>query len=991
MSTVRPTASRRSTRSQSGFSLAEVFVATAIFAVIFIAALLVYDRSNKIFKSGVEAADLQQNTRVAFDKLMADTRLAGFDFDRDGVPTAAGQAQQPDEQIEYAGGSAITIRGNFNYNTAGMGRVTALEPPADASSQFPIVTTGNDEIVTYALVPDRPAAATDTLTFFADVTDGTNAKRQSYPGGSVEDTINITGVDLCDNDINGDGKIGCEQPPYTLYRFTVNAAGGVDRTPLANNIRDLQFTYYNDITGSSELAITDPGGGVYNPATPSTLNAAGRIKRAEIKAIHVTLVGMNQSGDSGWVQPGEVIESVQDRRQYTLESMVIPRNLGKRGLKEQETIPPGIPVLTSVCFNYCGLVRLNWTAPPDELTTGEVETYHVLWDTDIAKTMSSPPQESKSAGLATTTTISGLDPSIEYRFSVAAANSYGTTYATLQVRGKPLNDTTPKVATLNTVSGSGVSGAPTVQPNLIRLDWTLPTENVDGAKSKACKAATADGTGGAVVVSDTAPETAEMTGVEVWRSTDPNFDPNASPLPASTVKVATASASSSAYSDTTAANCVDYYYRTRVVESCGTDVTKNVGTKFGNSAFYPAVGTEAMKGRAESTVKPSTPGPLVVNVASETCVGTTCSVQLTWPAVKTDEAGSTIAVDTYTVRFTDGSTGVNDDSRVVSLWEGDAVLSGGNVIYTATGLTKKTPAYTVSVRAENCSTHGDFSPSDLWPKCSFVGTGEQIVITMSGVNDGDGKSKDTAFQVIGAESITYSVSVAKLKSVSAAVYNADTGAKVQDLTTVTSAGGATSLSMTWPNAVDNTNLRVDYVATDNSTPVCTTSGSIYVRDTVIACPFEEVLSPGETLVSPSKITFPLLNNSSFDITLTGAEITWDEDLATFDSKDSAEVPKIEFPPLSGSTPVAITVTPTPKATGTFDFDIGSSVAKLFGDDKTGNYKMVVYFNVDVFKSDEDPNSDPMQDNPITKVVLFYKLQGDLANDPDRFCTVFTAP
>src|SRR5687768_79831 len=97
MSTVR-----RSLRSQSGFSLAEVFVATAIFAVIFIAALLVYDRSNKIFKAGVEAADLQQNTRVAFDKLMADTRLAGFDFDRDGVPTAAGQAQQPDEQIEYA-------------------------------------------------------------------------------------------------------------------------------------------------------------------------------------------------------------------------------------------------------------------------------------------------------------------------------------------------------------------------------------------------------------------------------------------------------------------------------------------------------------------------------------------------------------------------------------------------------------------------------------------------------------------------------------------------------------------------------------------------------------------------------------------------------------------------------------------------------------------------------------------------------------------------
>ena len=169
MSSVR----RRSHRSQSGFSLAEVFVATAIFAVIFIAALLVYDRSNKVFKAGVEAADLQQNTRVAFDKLLADPRLAGFDFDRDGMPTAAGQAQQPDEQIEYAGRSAITIRGNFNYNAAEHGRRHGAGAAGRPARSFPIVTTGNDEIVTYALVPDSPSAVTENLVFYADVTDGT--------------------------------------------------------------------------------------------------------------------------------------------------------------------------------------------------------------------------------------------------------------------------------------------------------------------------------------------------------------------------------------------------------------------------------------------------------------------------------------------------------------------------------------------------------------------------------------------------------------------------------------------------------------------------------------------------------------------------------------------------------------------------------------------------------------------------------------------------
>jgi Tfp pilus assembly protein PilV len=976
---------RRSHHSQSGFSLAEVFVATAIFAVIFIAALLVYDRSNKIFKSGVEAADLQQNTRVAFDKLMADTRLAGFDFDRDGVPTSLGQAQAPDEQIEYAGRSAITIRANFDYNTANNGRVLALEPPADASSQFPIVTTGNDEIVTYALVPDSPTATKQDLIFFADVTNGTVAKRQSYPGGSIEDTITIEGVDLC--------TAGCNQPPYTLYRFTVNAAGRVDRTPLANNIRNLQFTYYNDILGTTPLTITDPGGGAYDPASPTTLNAAGRIKRAEIKAIRVSLVGLNASGDSGWTQVGETVASVKNRRQYTLESMVIPRNLGKRGMKEQETTAPGSPVLKTVCFNYCGLVRLTWEAPVDTPTNGEVETYHVLWDTDVGKTMTSPPQESQSAGLATTTTISGLDPTVEYRFSVAAANSYGTAYATTQVRGKPLNATTPKEATITTISGSGVTGAPVAETNKIRLAWTMPAANIDAAKTASCLAATASGTGGALTTPVVTPELGEMTGVEVWRSTDINFDPTLVTLPASTVKVATASASSGAYADTTAAACLPYYYRVRVVESCGTDVTKNVGTIIGNSAFFPAVGTPAMKGLSTATVAPAAPGPLVTNVPSEVCdssVPQNCSVKVSWPAVTTDVGGATIAVDTYEVLVTDGSGSPAPATRTFSISGGTAVSSGGTVTVTLTNLTKKTPVYSLKARAVfTCATPvpGAYSASDVWPKCNFA-NGEPLTITMTGVNDGDGLTKDSAFQVTGAETIKFAVTTARLKTLTAAVYNVNTGVKVIDLTPATSAGGAIFLQTTWPDAADNTDLRVAYVLTDNSIPSCTQSGNIYVRDTIVSCPFDTTVSPIVHLPTASTITFKLLNNTGFDLTLTKAEITWDDALAVSDKKDSIEVTKIEFPPLSGSTPVAVTVSPTPKASGTFTVPIGTSVAKVFGDDKTGNYKMTVYYDAIAFKG---TCCIPLVSNPITKVDIYYKLQGDLAGDPARFCTVFVKP
>ena len=83
------TSKRTHGRGQRGYTLMEILVAVSVFAIVILAALALYDRSNRVFKTSVESSDMQQSTRVAFDKVSADLRMAGFDYDRDGTPFGA--------------------------------------------------------------------------------------------------------------------------------------------------------------------------------------------------------------------------------------------------------------------------------------------------------------------------------------------------------------------------------------------------------------------------------------------------------------------------------------------------------------------------------------------------------------------------------------------------------------------------------------------------------------------------------------------------------------------------------------------------------------------------------------------------------------------------------------------------------------------------------------------------------------------------------------
>src|SRR3954463_10741507 len=120
---------RQSSRNQRGFTLPEVLISIAVFTIIFVAALAIYDQSNKVFKRGVEAAEMQQNVRVAFDKMVADVRMAGFDYDRDGIPTgSAGFVWQPARPYGVGDLVSPTVANGFVYRCTVAGTSGPGEP-----------------------------------------------------------------------------------------------------------------------------------------------------------------------------------------------------------------------------------------------------------------------------------------------------------------------------------------------------------------------------------------------------------------------------------------------------------------------------------------------------------------------------------------------------------------------------------------------------------------------------------------------------------------------------------------------------------------------------------------------------------------------------------------------------------------------------------------------------------------------------------------------
>ncbi|HVT44864.1 MAG TPA: prepilin-type N-terminal cleavage/methylation domain-containing protein [Thermoanaerobaculia bacterium] len=952
---------------ERGFTLTEILVALAIFTVIFIAALMVYDQSNRVFKLGVEAAETQQNTRVAFDRLVSDLRMTGFDFDRDGIPTGTSvvgtttfnQYQQSDEQIEFIGRGALTVRANFNYDTDGppdYGREKAYEPP-----QFPMVTTSNDEIVTYVMKSADDSKNTQSVSFYADI----SRPRSVYPDGSAERQMVIPNVDMTN-----------ANPPYTLYRATLStpattaptAAVTPVWTPLASNIRSLTFEYYEDPAGTRKLAdlnnvVIPPdtydtavgGQGQYDPDNPIS-SIIPRGIRSKIQSIRITLIGMNEARDAKYVDPYETIEAMKPYRKYRLETLVAPRNFNKRGMREQEFKEPGQPTITHISVGWCGNAYLRWEAPAGSAITGGVESYAILYGA------SSPPENSIDVGLKLESYVYPVldTPQTNYYFQVKALNSYGSRSSTIVGPINVKNLTTPSVPTNLVATGADPD---TTLNNMITLTWKRPLTSASGSP------VTAFGTGDPPT-GDAAMPISEIKGWVVERSVE-----------AEGVWTSVLTDSSSAppfldpftgiltWTDAKVANCVNYVYRVREVEgasvACGTSTTYNDGGASGNSGF-----SDEATGSATSEVAPAAPTNLTIADTSECGILPTdnCSIDLSWPQVSQDAAGNAIVVELYELteyRKLEGESGIGEpvgspivvDRDNAAAW--GATISYQRIAPKADIGSLTNYVYTYEVRAKQCTAPlSGPSPQRSFP-CDIIGI--DFDATVSIVIEGSGVANDPWVTTVPAD-VNISIAGGTVDLIQANLYLGSDVVPIGEAT-----GPISGASFDWPSGLsDHIVYSMEILIEKDG---CTRTKTYFVESTSNNCCLVPLAGLDGGVIDATvvqldaasgqvRIKFENTCGQPLTILNNGIQIKWDP-TRLLRSAGGRRMSYVEYPPASGTTRVRHSMSSNSTPVLTSPNQAASPGGKTTIDASSSDYFIVVQFTSD------------FSENPITHVCVTY--------------------
>jgi prepilin-type N-terminal cleavage/methylation domain-containing protein len=581
---------RNGGRDSRGFSLIEMLVASAIFAIAAAAAFIIYTATQKSYKAGENFTDQQQSTRVAFDRMISDIRLAGFNWNPDG------DATRVDEQLEGVWDTAVTLRSDFDFEDP----AASIAPEAAlAGINYNAVSTGNDEIVTYALAKPGPSGP-DSLTVVLDA---------AKPRAKANSTIIIPNVAVVQNN-----------PPYTLYRITLRDVAGAFPAspqatsdfvyePVADNIRTMTFQYWDD------------AGTLLNANTPA--NAADdiggldatKVDRSRVRRVTVNLVGMTQDEDLDYTDVTDAT-ATQHYRKFDLNSDVNPENLGKRGVKDIDITPPPSPTGVTLVNGHCGGILVKWDTPAvtSGITAYAVKVYPQGSPSSFTtQGFTYPHTEFGVIDMLGHGFVSGLGQGSTYCFQAQAKDAVGNQSGWAPTASPPClvvtEASTPGVPQNLVATGYGALAE---LENQIHLTWNEVKSN---GSPNSVVSGDPNLISGATVLRD-------GNGYKLYRDVTSGF----TPAPGNLLPITIGNGILEAY-DNSVANCQTYYYKLTAIDKCGTE-----GTASGQAT-----------GRAATTVRPSVP----TNV--QAVRSTKNLVTVTWDPVITNVNSQPLSIQTYRI------------------------------------------------------------------------------------------------------------------------------------------------------------------------------------------------------------------------------------------------------------------------------------------------------------------------------------------------------
>ena len=545
---------------ETGLSLVEVLVSITILSMTMVLALTLYDDARRSFKSGENAVEQQQTVRVAFDTISSDLRMAGFNHNPDGAEF------RPDEQIEAAFDNAVVIRADFDAEDP---VASAVPETALSGLAFATVSTGNDEIVAFVL--GKEGVNPDELIFEADI---------SSPRDGIVDTVRIPKADLTPDD-----------PPYILYRVTFDADGNAVPVPLADNMRSLDFSYFDHA-------------GVRRPPVGGADTVNEVATRRVIRRIGVSLEGLTRDPDLFYEDGDDPDPDTRDHRKYALSADVALRNVGRIGIADLNSdltapLPPNWPPGGGgggpVVAGHCAGLLIDWDANPP---ADDVEYYRVMYGTTPDTPEISLPTVNDDFYL------DGLVDTTQYYLRVMAVDSNGNVSTPSGSVTQTTAENTPPAAPEFVVATSNPEG-------WIDLTWDEVTANTQP-----------------LIGDPLSPKIRDLVGYRVYRRVDLNAPFSDADLIADETSLPALPTPS--FTDTNVVACQEYHYLLESTDGCGTRGTalSSVSAVYGTS------------------IKPRAPEFVEARVLPGL-------VHVTWHPVTEDMTGTPIEILNYTVDRTD--------------------------------------------------------------------------------------------------------------------------------------------------------------------------------------------------------------------------------------------------------------------------------------------------------------------------------------------------